>query len=207
MFTGIISHRGTIVSRSSTSLTFSIPSTASGPSNPLDDLKAGSSIAVNGVCLTVAQLHEDKIRVDIMPETWRKTALATLHKNDFINLELPMQIGARFEGHIVQGHADGVARLKSLTKDGNSLIVTYHSDRNITRLMVPKGSVAVDGISLTLISVKDGMFSVGIIPYTFTHTNMELVAVGKKVNIEIDVIAKYVERLLYFQQGGIYEKH
>ena len=203
MFTGIISHRGTIVSRSSTTLTFSIPSIPSNPSNPSDNLKVESSIAVNGVCLTVVYLHANKIRVDIMPETWRKTALGKLRKGDLINLEFPMGINDLFEGHIVQGHVDGIAQVVTVKKEGNCKIITFKSDNNLTRYMVPKGSIAVDGISLTLISVKDGMFTVGIIPFTLAHTNMARVKVGSVSNIETDIIAKYVTKIY---EGGNYAR-
>jgi len=196
MFTGIITHRGIIISRTSTFLIFSIPSNRSNSSNPSPKLKKGSSIAVNGVCLTITDSQENTFHVDVMDETWKKTALETLDKDSLVNLELPMQIGSRFEGHIVQGHVDGVAHVISIKKEGNSRFITFKSDKKLTRFMVPKGSVAVDGISLTLISVKDVTFSVGIIPYTLSHTNMAHVKVGTYCNIEVDIIAKYIEKLL-----------
>lgn len=202
MFTGIITHRGTIVSRNFTSLTFSIPSVPSNPSNPSDNLKVGSSIAVNGVCFTVAQLQKNLVSVDIMPETWKKTSLGVLAKDDVVNLELPVGIRSLFEGHIVQGHVDGVAKVENIRKEGNSRIITFKAKNDLTRYMVPKGSVAIDGISLTLISVDADTFSVGIIPYTFSHTNMQHIKVGSLCNVEADIIAKYVAKLL---KGSIYE--
>ena len=197
MFTGIITHRGTIVSRNSSSLEISVPK------GIRKDLPSGSSLSVNGVCLTVTQLTGGAVCTHIMPETWKETALGTLLKGDQVNLELPVSINGLFQGHIVQGHIDGVAEVISIKKEANSKIITYKSAENLTRFMVPKGSIAIDGISLTLISVSDETFCIGIIPYTNKNTNMQSVTKGTKSNIETDIMAKYVAKLC---QKGIYGK-
>jgi len=156
----------------------------------------GSSVAVNGVCLTLKNSPSARnFNVDLMPETLKRTSFSNLKRGDLVNLELAMAANARFEGHIVQGHIDGVAKLGSVKKQGNSYLMIFIVPEPLTRYIAEKGSIAVNGISLTVISAKSNQFTVGIIPYTWGHTMLQQLKAGDKVNIEVDILAKYLEKL------------
>lgn len=190
MFTGIISHLGKIKEKRPTGLSIGVPADLA------KQLTKGGSISINGTCLTITKMTHDRFDVDVMPETWKKTALDDLNTGDWVNLELPCAISARLEGHIVQGHVDGAGTIRSITPDENSHILTISIDPSLARLCVDKGSIAVNGISLTIISAENDRFSVGIIPYTWKHTMLHTAGASMRVNIEIDVLAKYAHRLL-----------
>lgn len=191
MFTGIITHIGNVQEKTATGLTIQVSV------DFFMDTNERGSVAVNGVCLTVTGRVKSQrsFSVDIMPETWKRTALGLLATDDPVNLELPLAASGRFEGHIVQGHVDAVATIQSIQPEGNSRMVRFRVPRHLTRYMVEKGSIAVNGISLTIIGVGVDWFTVGIIPYTWTHTILHRTNAGDTVNVEVDVIAKYIERL------------
>ena len=161
----------------------------------IKQVKNGDSVAVNGVCLTVIDKRADLFQVEVMPETLKRTALGGLKSGDIVNLELAMKAADRFAGHIVQGHIDGVATVKSIKQKGNSRLFTFEVPKQLGRYIVEKGSVAVNGISLTVIDTNNKTFTVGIIPYTWRHTMLSSAKVGDRVNIEVDILAKYLEKL------------
>lgn len=163
----------------------------------IKNLKKGDSVAVDGVCLTViAKPNFNTFRVEVMPETLKRTVLGTLGIGDLVNLELAISATDRFAGHIVQGHIDGVAAVDNIKKEGNSHILAFKVSDKLSRYIIEKGSVAINGISLTVIEVKDTRFTVGIIPYTWTHTMLSSAKVGDRVNIEVDILGKYLEKLI-----------
>lgn len=161
----------------------------------LDGLKTGDSVAVNGACLTATDVGDRSFVADVMAETLRVTGLGRLQTGDAVNLERPLRADGRFDGHIVQGHVDGVGTIRALDVAPNATTVRVSAPGSVLRYCVPKGSVAVDGISLTIVDVTDDAFSVAIIPHTWEVTNMRMAEVGSTVNLEADVLAKYVERL------------
>ena len=190
MFTGIISHLGKVESINAAKFTFSAPASF------IKSLRKGSSVAVNGACLTLKNSPSGrKFSVDLMPESIKRTSFSDLKKGDFVNLELAMGANERFEGHIVQGHVDGVAKLVSVKKQGNSRLMTFVVPEPLTRYIAEKGSIAVNGISLTVIRAKNNQFTVGIIPHTWENTMIKQLKVSDKVNIEVDILAKYLEKL------------
>lgn len=189
MFTGIVEEVGRVLQRNGSAL-------AIGASTVLDGLREGDSIAVNGVCLTVVRLLPGGFAVDLSPETLRRTNLGRLLVDDPVNLERPLLYGGRVGGHLVQGHVDGVGEVVSIVPEGNSHLFTFSTPPPLMRYIVEKGFIAVDGISLTVVGVQGNQFSVAIIPYTFQHTVMSHRRVGDWVNLEVDILAKYVERLL-----------
>lgn len=191
MFTGIISHLGKVKSFKNSVLTIEAGRSLT------KNLKRGSSIAVNGACLTVEKLGVQPLfTVEVMPETLKRTNLGDLKVGDLVNLELPLGAGSRIEGHFVQGHVDGVGKVKSIVREKNSHIFQIDITKALVRYIVEKGSIAVNGVSLTVIRVGPSNFSVGIIPYTFRNTNFSTLKVGDSVNIEVDILAKYVGTLL-----------
>jgi riboflavin synthase len=161
-----------------------------------EDTKRGDSVSVNGVCLTVSEREDDVLVFRVMPETLRRTALGGLEVGNVVNLERAMALDARFGGHIVQGHVDGVGEVLSIRPEGEAEIWEFAAPEAVLRYAVEKGSVCVDGISLTLISVEESSFTVSILPQSKGATNLRSRAPGDRVNLEADVIAKYVERLL-----------
>ena len=161
----------------------------------LEDVKIGDSISVNGICLTVVDFGENFFAADVMPETFRKTSLAD--KN--FNLERAVKVGDRLGGHIVSGHIDGVGKILSIRAEGNALLIDVAAENFLLKQIAPKGSVALDGISLTVVDAGSENFSVSMIPHTRAVTNFKDKRVGSLVNIETDVLAKYVERLLNFK--------
>jgi riboflavin synthase len=161
-----------------------------------EDTREGDSVSVNGVCLTVGKADGRTLSFYAMPETLRRTALGELVEGSAVNLERAMAAGSRFGGHIVQGHVDGVGEVLRVRPEGEAVIWEFAAPDSVLRYAVEKGSVCVDGISLTLVSIKEGSFTVSILPQTRANTNLAELGVGDSVNLEADVIGKYVERLL-----------
>lgn len=163
---------------------------------PLKEMELGSSIAVNGACLTVVDKTKGRFTVDVSPETLERTSLGKLRRGNPVNLERPLRLSDRLGGHLVTGHVDGVGITREIKKRGQFTFFSFQVPVSIYPLLVPKGSVAVDGVSLTINDCEKQRFSVAIIPHTFRHTNLLGRKVGDKVNIEADIIGKYVQRLL-----------
>ena len=193
MFTGIIEEVGRIVSTEDSS-DFRTLRVHAGPI--LDGIKAGASIAVNGVCLTVRTFNSESFTADLSRETLDRTSLNALRAGTIVNLERPMRADGRFGGHIVQGHVDGVGRIRSFNRDGDNWNLQVEFPEDSARYIVHKGSIAIDGISLTVASLKTPVLEVAIIPHTFENTNLRHARAGDTVNLEFDVIAKYVERMM-----------
>jgi riboflavin synthase len=162
----------------------------------LEDAHLGDSIAVNGTCLTVTRLGDQEFAVGVMPETLRRTNLGDLSAGSQVNLERPVQPASRLGGHFVQGHVDGTGRVASVTPDGTALSVRIETSPDILRYVVEKGFITVDGASLTVTEVDGTGFSIALIPYTQEHTAPTMRTVGARVNLEVDVLAKYVEKLV-----------
>ena len=194
MFTGIVEEVGTVARVEPTALSVAGPKVTS-------DLKVSDSICVNGACLTVTALDGDRFRVDVVPETLRRTNLGALSEGDPVNLERPLALSDRLGGHIVQGHVDATASIDAITDDGEALMVSFRAPASIMRYVVEKGFVAVDGTSLTVVNCALDRFSVTIIPYTRDNTVFRSRRVGDTVNVETDVVAKYVERLAFVPRG------
>jgi len=192
MFTGIIETIGkvTALQRDKGNLHITVSSSIS------EELKIDQSVAHNGVCLTVVALDKDTHTVTAIDETLNKTNLGKLKEGDILNLERCMQMNGRLDGHIVQGHVDQTAQCIDLVDRGGSWEFTFQYDAQNGNVTVEKGSVCVNGISLTVVNSRDDKFSVAIIPYTFEHTNLQTVKPGDTVNLEFDIIGKYVARLL-----------
>ena len=160
------------------------------------EIKLGSSIAVNGTCLTVVTKSKGRLTVDVSPETMARTNLNEVSVGDPVNLERPLRLMDRLGGHLVTGHVDGVGTIKAIRNRGEFTFFEFEATMAIYRMLVPKGSVALDGISLTVNECKKRCFSIAIIPFTLQHTNLHRRRVGDKVNIETDLIGKYVQQLL-----------
>lgn len=190
MFTGIITNLGKLKSKRDAAFAFE-----ASPSF-CRKISKGTSIAVNGACLTVIEKNYDTFAVEIMPETQNRTMLGKLRTNDLVNLELPATAETFLSGHIVQGHIDGVGVIKKIVPQGNSKILSISIPKPLAKYIADKGSVAVNGISLTIISTKLNYFTVGIIPYTWEQTMLHQIKIGNRVNIEVDILAKYLEKLL-----------
>jgi riboflavin synthase len=160
------------------------------------ELKAGDSIAVNGACLTIVSLTPKGFTVEVSPETVRRTNLKDLKEGDPVNLERALRLSDRLGGHLVSGHIDGTGILDRKTREGEFYHLTFSASPEIMRYVIEKGSIAVDGISLTVNHCRDKYFTVTIIPFTLTHTNLGWRKAGEKVNLEVDLIGKYVERFV-----------
>ena len=167
--------------------------------------KIGDSIAVNGVCLTVTGLSSDGFTADVMPETLRRSNLGSLRKGSPVDLERAMAADGRFGGHIVSGHIDGTGRIAQMKRDENAVVVTIAAARELLALVVEKGSIAIDGISLTVASVTDTELTVSIIPHTADETVLLRKAAGDTVNLETDIVGKYVQKLLRLGNEGANE--
>jgi riboflavin synthase len=159
------------------------------------ELSPGDSIAVNGVCLTAVDPTGGRFAADVMPETLRRSSLGPLGEGDEVNLELPLRAGDRLGGHVVQGHVDGIGTVEEVREEGFSRVVRVAAPRELLRYVVEKGSIAVDGVSLTVSAVDDDTFEVSLIPETLERTTFGSAAPGRTVNLEVDVFAKYVEKL------------
>lgn len=193
MFTGIVEEIGTILKIGS-SLKISA-------SEILKDVHIGDSIAVNGICLTVTEFDTSSFTVDAMPETYKRTALKRLSCGSKVNLERAMAANGRFGGHIVSGHIDGTGRISDYRNDGNAIWMTVTTDRELLKYIAPKGSVAIDGVSLTVVDSLNDSFSVSLIPHTSSVTTLTSHRSGDIVNIETDVLAKYIGHMLSFNEG------
>ena len=189
MFTGIVEEIGTINSLVNSVLTIQAEQV-------LADIKLGDSISVNGTCLTVVNFTESKFSVDLAPETLRRTAFGNLNPDDTVNLERALAANDRFGGHMVQGHVDATGRVISIRNEGDSSIFRISNPKRLKPYLVEKGFIAVDGISLTIVKVFTSSFTLSVIPYTRMNTNLRDQLIGGKVNLEVDILAKYVENLM-----------
>ncbi len=191
MFTGIIESLGRIkkIVKDNDNVHFTIHSDFTA------ELKVDQSVAHNGVCLTVIAIENDNYTVTAIKETMDKTNLGDWKTDDLVNLERAMKLGDRLDGHIVQGHADQIGVCKSIENANGSWVFRFEYDKNLTNITIEKGSITVNGVSLTVVNSKENEFSVAIIPYTYEHTNFKNFVVGTKINLEFDVIGKYVARL------------
>jgi riboflavin synthase len=189
MFTGIIEERGTIENitpdQSGYRMRIAAPRIAA-------ELQADDSVAVNGICLTVTAIRGNTFSVDAVKESAERTTLKDWRSGLEVNLERGMPANGRFDGHLVQGHVDGIARLLKKEKQGKSVVMTFKASEKLTALMVEKGSIALDGVSLTLTRVGRTDFSVALIPYSLGHTTLDALSVGDSVNVETDIIGKYI---------------
>lgn len=193
MFTGIIEEVGTIQRIALKGISGQLAIKAR---KVLEGTKIGDSIAVNGICLTVTSLQPDGFTADVMAETVRRSSLSHAGSGDPVNLERAMAADGRFGGHIVSGHIDGTGQIRSFRQEGNAVWVEIETPPEILRLIVEKGSICIDGISLTVASVSDTGFAVSVIPHTGAETTLLKRKTGDRVNLENDVVGKYVERLL-----------
>jgi riboflavin synthase len=196
MFTGLVEEIGTLrrVGKQGESMVIQVEA-----QRIMDDVKLGDSISVNGVCLTVTSFDARSFSVDVTPQTYRHTNLKDLTPGSKLNLERAMAAGGRFGGHIVQGHADGTGVIVSRETEGNAVRFVYRlHDLELMRYIVPQGSVTIDGISLTVAHADDAAFGVAIIPHTLKETALQYKMPGDSVNVECDVLGKYVEHLLRF---------
>jgi len=196
VFTGIIEEVGKVISASSRSLIIA-------GSKVLRGIEPGGSIAVNGVCLTVTSFNTNSFSVDIMLETKERTHLGLLSIGDRVNLEMPLALGGQLGGHLVQGHVDATGRVASVTWDGEAMLIRFEASPEVMLYIVEKGFVAVDGVSLTVMTKDTSSFWVSVVDYTRTHTTLGDRQVGDMVNLEVDIIAKYVEQLSQPHLTGI----
>ena len=195
MFTGIVEEVARVEAVMPGGLTIAA-------SKVMDALRPGGSISVNGACLTVTSRSDATFSVDVVPETIRRTNLGSLDAGDPVNLERPVVADGRLDGHMVQGHVDGTGAVESVTDDGSALLIRVQAPPGIMRYVVEKGFIAVDGASLTVVNYDDGSFEVTIIPYTRDNTVLGSRKAGDLVNLEVDIVAKYVERLSSVARGA-----
>jgi len=193
MFTGIIEGLGTISQIKSSGQSRRMAINAN---YKLEDIKIGDSIAVNGACLTLVSFAEQRFEVDLSPETVTKTTLGKAKIGDLVNLERALRISDRIDGHLVSGHIDGIGTIKNRKTSENAIIITYHLPESIAQDIIKKGSVAVDGISLTVVSVSAREFTVAVIPHTLQVTTLSERRPGDPVNLEVDIVARYIQRLM-----------
>ena len=197
MFTGIVEETGTVkqIKNGAVSAELKIEG-----KTIFSDMHLGDSIAVNGVCLTVTSFDKNTFTADVMHETLNRSSLGSLTSGSKVNLERAMSAQGRFGGHIVSGHIDGTGKIESLTKDGIAVWVKISTSKEILRLIVEKGSITIDGISLTVAGLGNDYFQVSVIPHTASNTTLLSKKKGDIVNLENDVVGKYVERLLGFEK-------
>ena len=200
MFTGLIEEKGKLINKIKTGeglrLVFSAQIV-------FDDLNIGSSVSVNGVCLTVVELKKDSFAVDAIEETLKKTNLGRLNVNDFVNLERPLKADARLGGHFVLGHVDTTGKVEAVKELSNSHFMTISFPESFKNYLIYVGSVAIDGVSMTVAEVSNNSFSVGIIPHTWIETVFSNKKPGDSVNLEFDVLGKYVEKIMEGKAGNI----
>jgi riboflavin synthase len=192
MFTGLVADLGTVTAVDATAdgVSLAVRTALAG------DLREGDSVAVNGVCLTATRIGAGAFAADVMHETLRRSSLAEIREGSPVNLELPLRASDRLGGHVVQGHVDGLGTVRDVRADGFSRVVEIAAPPELLRYVVEKGSIAVDGVSLTVADVAEDAFSVALIPETLERTNLGNAAPGIPVNLEVDVLAKYVEKLV-----------
>lgn len=193
MFTGLVEDLGTVVSveENGEGSVVTIASAALAP-----QVGEGDSVAVNGVCLTATRIQGDRFAFDVMNESLRRSSLGGLAADSRVNLELALRADARLGGHIMQGHVDGTGTVSGIAEDGFARVVTIDASPDLLKYVVEKGSIAVDGVSLTVSRVDDASFDVSLIPETLERTNLGGTSVDRTVNLEVDVVAKYVEKLV-----------
>jgi len=193
MFTGIIENRGKVkdIRRKQNGVNLSIQTQRR---NTI--FKLGGSIAINGVCLTITDFSVDTFIVDVVKDTLTRTNLSMVRKNDSVNIELPLKVGDRLEGHILEGHIDGTGRIISIIKSGTQTIVKIKIPDEVIRYVIKNGSIGIDGVSLSVKDIKGIILSVTLIPYTVEQTNFKQRKVGDRVNIEVDRMGKYIEKYL-----------
>lgn len=193
MFTGLIEELGQLksIKKKGNSMSLSISA-----QDIMNDLAVGDSIAVNGICLTVTDFASGVFTVDVMPETLTRTSLNSLSVGSKVNLERAMAATGRFGGHFVSGHIDGVASLVEKTFVDNSVVFKFKFAAELNKYLVQKGSIAIDGVSLTIAQLGEAEFTVSIIPHTLAETNLGEYTIGDRVNIEVDMLAKYIESIL-----------
>jgi len=196
VFTGIVEEIGRVTLASPGNLVI-----ATRP--VLKEMEGGQSIAINGVCLTVTDFGANSFSVDIMPETLSRTNLGLLSTGDGVNLERPVALGGQLGGHLVQGHVDATGRIASIRWEDQTMLVGFEAPAEVMRYVVDKGFIAVDGVSLTVVAKDVSSFQVSIVDYTQKHTTLGSVRVGELVNLEVDIIAKYVEQLSLARRPGI----
>lgn len=201
MFTGIIEHLGKIAALTGNSDGGRLTVALADAKNLSRELSTGSSIAVNGCCLTVVSHDAKSFSADLSLETLEKTSFGEMSPGRIVNLELPLAVGASLGGHFVQGHVDSVARVDRMVPEGENWWLGVRVPENLRRYVAAKGSLAVDGISLTVARWLDGIAEFAIIPHTYANTNLRQLTVGDAVNLECDILAKYVESLL---KGGVH---
>lgn len=196
MFTGIVEEVGTVKSSQGGKLTISA-------TDVVKDTRAGDSIAINGACLTVVAISDNTFSVDVMPETLRRTNLSLLRSGEKVNLERAVAASGRFGGHFVQGHVDGTGKISSLAPEREAMLMKIAAPPDITRYVVEKGFIAVDGVSLTIVSCDANSFAASLVAYTRQHTTLGGKRPGDVVNLEVDIVAKYIERLGIGSKPGI----
>ena len=189
MFTGIVEETGAVLASGDHRLVV-------GCTTVLEDTAVGGSISVNGVCLTVTEREKSSLTFDLSEETLERTTLGRLDRGAKVNLERPVTLATRLGGHFVQGHVDGVGQVTSMQQDGDGATLLIQAPEGLSRYLVEKGSVAVDGVSLTVASMNGRSFSVALIPHTLEVTTFGGIEPGHQVNLEVDVLAKYVERMV-----------
>ncbi len=189
MFTGIIESTGQVSEKTQNTITIKL-------SQPMDDLKPGSSISVDGACLTVSDLKKGSFTADVMPISFARTTLGERESGDEVNLERAMEFGKRFEGHMVSGHVEGVAKLEQMKIADNAYQLKFSVSEELAKYIAVTGSITINGISLTVMHESENEFEVGIIPHTWDTTNLHNLQIGDKVNIETDLLAKYAEKLV-----------
>lgn len=196
MFTGLVAELGSVEKLAQQGNSFHLTVAAT---KVMQNLKIGDSVAVNGVCLTVVHLGDASFTADVMPETVRLTNIGLLHAGDRVNLERTLRLCDGLDGHIVSGHVEGLGTIASRRPDGIAMVVTITTPPELLKYIIKKGSIAIDGISLTVTEVTETSFSVSLIPHTAKETTLGFKDVGDRVNLETDIIAKYVERMLGFK--------
>ncbi|MFH1015711.1 MAG: riboflavin synthase, partial [Chloroflexota bacterium] len=198
MFTGIVEEVGKVVSTQASAGRFSLKAgrLVIAARETLKNVKPGGSVAINGVCLTVTDFTATSFAFDVMPETLKRTNLGLLKSGDKVNLERPLGLGGEVGGHLVQGHIDDTGKVISIAPEGESILMRFEAPPGVMRYVVPKGFIAVDGISLTVTGTHNNSFQVSLVDFTLKHTNLGSRKAGDRVNLEVDIIAKYVEQFL-----------
>ena len=197
MFTGIIEELGEVnnIKRGNKAIVLTIKA-----NKVVEDVKLGDSIATNGVCLTVTDFSESEFKVDVMPETMRKSSLGELNVGDQVNLERALKLSDRLGGHLVSGHIDGMGKITDKQRESNAILITITPDPELLKNIIAEGSIAIDGISLTVAELNSDSFVVSIIPHTNEITTLPHKNIGDVVNLETDMIGKYVKRMMQFEE-------
>ncbi|TDX52750.1 riboflavin synthase [Orenia marismortui] len=203
MFTGIVEELAKVkrIKRGSKSIVLTIEA-----KEVLKDVKLGDSIATNGVCLTVTSFNDQEFSVDVMPETMRNSSLGDLQVGSWVNLERALRLSDRLGGHLVSGHIDGTGIIKAKKREDNASIVTVETTKELLKYIIHKGSIAIDGVSLTVAQVFSDSFNISLIPHTSQVTLLGQKDIGAKVNLEVDMIAKYIEKMINHQEDNNKDK-